>query len=55
MPHYPVNKQICFALFRVKHALVFEWVTRENPHFFTNEILNPGTTKIFQISHLFIQ
>ena len=54
MPHYPVAKQVCFALSTVKGGLVSEWVTRANPNFFINEILNFGTAMIFQIFHLFI-
>ena len=51
MPHYPVSKQFCLTLCTVEWGLVSGWVTRANPKFFINEILNFG---IFLFSYLFI-
>ena len=55
MSQYPVTKQFGFTLCTVNCGLVSEWVTRENPKFFINEILNCGTAAVFHIFHLFIQ
>ena len=51
MLHYPFTKQFCLALCTVKCGLACERVTRTNPHFFINEILNFGTANIIQVFH----
>ena len=51
MLHYPFTKQFCLALCIVKCGLACECVTRTNPHFFINEILNFRTANIIQVFH----
>ena len=55
MVHYPVSEYFYLTICTVKCGLVSEWVTRTNPFFLINKILNFTTVVIFQIFHLFIQ
>ena len=40
MVQYPITKQCCFEVCKLKCGLESEWVTRANPHFFINKISN---------------
>ena len=50
-----VTKPLGLALCTVEFGLGSERLTRANPHFFINAILNSGTAKIFQFLHFFIR